>query len=225
MTGDAMGTDGDGAAGPRGLAEDVAAWQTAGKGRRTSKKTKRVAIASPQVDKTPQPRRERGAHGRGASGAASEEGAAGDAATAHGADQARSVGGSTEVALKRALTVLEGARACFDEVLATDLGGMTSGLRARLAASREAMETICAGMALQRLRAVAAENKRAAQDLARARKDLEKERQTQRPAAGRQGRTWAQVAGQRGPAPEMRAREPIGWVAERTFFLHPADAA
>ena len=103
---------------------------------------------------------------------------------------------------------------------------MTAGLRARLAASRESMETLCAGMALQRLRTATAENKRAAQDLARARKEMERERKgMQGPGGGRHGRTWAEVVGRPGQVPELRAREPISWVAERTFFLHPSEAA
>ena len=68
------------------------------------------------------------------------------------------------------------------------------------------------------------ENKRAAQELARACKDLEKEKKgMQRPAPGRHGRSWAEVAGR--PGPDPRAREPIGWDAVRTFFLHPSEAA
>ena len=179
------------------------------------------------VEKTPHRRQEPEERGAGGErGAASEVGAAEGAAAADGADQAQHGAGSTEAALRRALSVLEGARECFAEVLATDLGGMTAGLRARLAASREAMETLCAGMALQRLRAATAENKRAAQDLARARKDIERERKgMQGPGGGRHGRTWAEVVGRPGQAPQLRAREPIGWVAERTFFLHPSEAA
>ena len=221
-----MGADGDGAAAPINLAETAEEWQTAGKGRRTSKKPKRVAIESPVVEKTPHQRQERGARGGAGRSAASEVGAAEGAAAAHGADQAQHGGGSTEAALRRALAVLEGARACFEEVLATDLGGMTSGLRARLSESRDAMETLCAGMALQRLRTATAENKRAAQDLSRARKELERERKgTQGPGAGRHGRTWAEVVGRPGPGLDPRSREPIGWDAERSFFLHPTEAA
>ena len=226
MDGDAMGPAGDGAAEPINLAELAEEWQTAGGGRRASKKSKRTAIASPVVEQTPPQRRERREHMGGGRGAASEVGAADGAAAAHGADQAQHGGGSTEAALRRALGVLESARACFEEVLASNLGGMTPGLRERLSASREAMDTLCAGMALQRLRTATAENKRAAQDLARARKEIEKERRgMQGPGAGRHGRSWAEVAGRPSQAPEPRSREPIGWDAERSFFLHPVEGA
>ena len=224
MDGNAMGTDGDGDAAPINLEKVVEEWQTAGRSRRDSKKLKRVAIQSPIVEKTPPQRQERGATGGTERRAASEVGAAEGAVATHGADQAQRDGGSTESALRRALNVLESARACFEEVLSTDSGGMTAELRARVSASRDAMETLCAGMALQRLRTATAENKRAAQDLARARKELEKERRgTQGPSAGRQERTWAQVAGRSGP--DLRAREPIAWAADRCFFLHPTEAA
>lgn len=62
---------------------------------------------------------------------------------------------------------------CFDKVLVTNVGGMTIGLHTRLAASHEAMETLCAGMALQRLCTAMAKNKRAVQDLACAHKEME----------------------------------------------------
>ena len=77
MAEEAMGTDGEGASTPINLAEVAEEWQTAGKGRRTSKKPKRVAIESPVVEKTPHHRQEpeeRGAGGAG--GTASEVGAA-----------------------------------------------------------------------------------------------------------------------------------------------------
>ena len=219
MDGDAMGTDGVGAAEAINLAELAEGWQTAGKGRRTTKKSKRVAMESPMVEQTPPPRQERSE--RGAGGAASEVGAH---ATANREDQAQDGGGSTEAALRRALSVMEQARACFEEVLGTDLGGMTPTLRARVSASRDAMEMLCAGMSLQRLRNASLENKKAAQDLARARKEIEKERKgTPGPGVGRHGRSWAEVAGR--PGPDPRAREPIGWDAARTFFLHPSEAA
>ena len=226
MDGNAMGADGEGAEAPINLAEVAGEWQTAGKSRRQKKKSKRAAIESPMVEKTPTQRREREGRGDVGGSAAAEEGAAAGAAAAQGADQAQHGAGSTEAALRRALGVLETAQACFAEVLATDLGGMTAGLRERLAASREAMQNLCAGMALQRLRAAGVENRRAAEDLARARKDLEKERKgIHGPGIGRSGRTWAQVAGGPSQALELRAHEPIGWAAERTFFLHPAEAA
>ena len=221
MDGEAMAaprSDGEGVAAAIDLAELAEGWQTAGKGLRAAKKPKRVALASPIVEQTPPQRRERGEHGAG--GAASEVGAA----SAHGADQAPLDRGSTEAALRKALSVLETARACFDDILASNPGGMAAGLRERALESRDAMETLCAGMALQLLRNATAENKRAAQDLARARKELEKEKKgAQGPRGGRPGRTWAEVAGR--PGPDQRAREPLGWDAARTFFLHPSEAA
>ena len=180
-----MGTDGVGAVEAITLAEIAKEWQMARKGRKTTKKPKRAAMALPMVEQTPPQRRERSEREGG--GAAPEGGAAAGAASANAADQTQ---GSTEVALRRALNVLEMAREVFEEVLALDVGGMTSGLRARVSESRDAMQTLCAGMALQRLRTASMENKRAAQDLARARKDLEKEKKgMQRPAPGRHGRS------------------------------------
>ena len=60
----------------------------------------------------------------------------------------------------------------------------------------------------------------------RARKEIEREKKGIHGLGGvRHGRTWAEVVGHPGQVLELRAREPIGWVAERTFFLHPSEAA
>ena len=215
MDGDAMSaprTRGVGAADALNLEELAQGWQVAGLRQRQAKKAKRGAEASPLVEQTP-PRRDQRGEREGAGG-----GAAGTGDAQASSDQAR---GGSEEALRRAASVLEEAQWVLESFM--ELTGVVDpALRARAAASNDAMKSLCAGMALQRVRSAAAEHRRTAQELARATKDLEKaKRGPAAPRFGPQGRSWAQVA----VAPDLQARPALEWDAARTFFLHPAESA
>ena len=147
-------------------------WTLAQTRKRAQKKQKRPAMQSPMVEVTPARRRERARDGAGGAGRADAADAAG-AAAAHAAEERR----GTVAALRTAGVVLEEAQDCMEAVLAVleEVGGDT-GLRARCSASYAALRTLCAGMQIQRLRSVATEQRRAAQDLQRARKEVERDK-------------------------------------------------
>jgi hypothetical protein len=195
---------------------DFTEWQVAGRTQR-NRKPKRPAERSPIVEKTPA--KEAPARpARGAEGGEDDGGRAPAKAAAEGS--------GVEPWMRKVAAFLEESRAAMDAVLSAVEGPFSevdAEVRARLAASREVAAALSAGMAFQRLRDFASDQRRAAQELKRERKELERDRKAPAGAAAARGSgcSWRDIA----VAPPSAARAPLAWNARCSFFLHPLDPA